>query len=174
MATTIVFLSHGVSFFFQDPTTTGYGIKKYGYRSKKLFENSYLGYVTSVPPTPHAYSDVPMFVLNKFVTGNSVPTCEPASRTRPVPEDNEAVTAPNPSLAQPVPQTVPRLRPRSFQVHTSALNLRPRQSCRGPASCHYRASTQPTPLTSLRRGTTEMPRSAKKHVQSKRNLLFII
>ena len=103
MATTIVFLSHGVSFFFQDPTTTGYGIKKYGYRSKKLFENSYLGYVTSVPPTPHAYSDVPMFVLNKFVTGNSVPTCEPASRTRPVPEDNEAVTAPNPSLAQPVP-----------------------------------------------------------------------
>ena len=92
-------------FIFQDPTTTGYGIKKYGYRSKKLFENSYLGYVTSVPPTPHAYSDVPMFVLNKCVTGNSVPTCEPASRTRPVPEDNEAAMdlTPDPSLAQPGP-----------------------------------------------------------------------
>ena len=69
----------------------------------KFFGNSYLGYVTSVPPTPYAYTDVPMLVSNKIVAGNSVPTCEPASRTRPVPEDNEAVTAPNPSLAQPVP-----------------------------------------------------------------------
>ena len=57
-----------------------------------------------------------------------------------------------------------------FQVHASALNLRPRQSCRGRASCLFLASTQPTPLTCLRRGTTEMPRSAKNHVPSKRQL----
>ena len=45
-----------------------------------------------------------MLVSNKILAGNTVTESEPVSRTRPVPEDNEAAIdlTPNSSIAQPV------------------------------------------------------------------------
>ena len=99
-ATTVsFFIPRCFFFFFQEPTTTGCGIKKYGHRTQIL---AIITKVTLLPFHPHLVHIHKFPCSNLIVAGNSVPVCEPPPGRNPYRRTMRPprTQSPTPSLAR--------------------------------------------------------------------------